>query len=307
MPSSTARRWCARRIVAGRAQRPQAFPGDRPARHAGACTKWSARAYAERIPAGRSRHSRGDERSPARSIATCGRLLFAAVDEAGLPGRSRDPAGRRAAAARRIERSSDLLRGREPVMSRMACCGRRRGELQAFVEAAGIPFYTTRRAAGESRRSRAVLPTRGHGVYAGRPIRLGTRMNYIIGHDSRRASTQRPRSAASTSTRGDRHQPAGLDVGVRSDAKVGARALTLARAGRVSADRFRRLARPAAGQNRPAGRAGRSCTTRRRSIRSALPRAGAISWRATRSSASTGRRSEHTAARRSRPSSPGTG
>jgi thiamine pyrophosphate-dependent acetolactate synthase large subunit-like protein len=130
-------------------------------------------------------------------------------------------------------------------------------ELQAFVEATGIPFYTTPQARG-------VIPEDHEYCYltarsvafreADVIIVLGTRPNYIIGNakaprfngDAKLVRIDIDPTEINTSAR--------LDVGVVADAKMALEQLIAALEGRVSPDNYQSWRERLAGRN--AGKAG---------------------------------------------------
>ena len=182
-------------------------------------------------------------------------------------------------------------------------------ELQAFVEKTGIPFYTTPQ-------GRGVLPDDHEYSYltmrssafrdADLIIVVGTRMNYIIGHAAP------PRfNAGAKIARIDidadeiASAPRRIDIGIVGDCKTVLRQLIDASAGRISADRFSRVAheRSATAKRRSVRRqAPTRRWTRHRSIRCGCATRSRISCSATRSWSSTARKSSITAASRCRPS-----
>jgi len=158
------------------------------------CTKWSTRVHsAKRIPEliGRAfSEAMGGKPGPVY-IDLPGDILYDEVDENAIdwpepwdPSKRSRPAGDPA----QIKQVIELLKGaKQPVIiSGMGIqWSEAAAELQAFVEAAGIPFYTTPQ-------GRGVIPEDHEYCYltarstafreADLIMVIGTRMNYIIGH-----------------------------------------------------------------------------------------------------------------------------
>jgi thiamine pyrophosphate-dependent acetolactate synthase large subunit-like protein len=227
------------------------------------CTKWSARVHqAERIPelVDRAiREAMSGKPGPVY-LDLPGDVLFAAVDEARVEWPDPwDPARRPRPAVSNtdIEAITGLLaRAEKPVIvSGMGVLwSDAEAELQAFVEATGIPFYTTPQSRGAVPEDHALcyLTARATAFReADLILVVGTRMNYIIGH----ASPPRFNVAAKV-VRIDidpgeiATSPRRLDVGVVADAKVALTQLTAAGRGRVSPDRFAAWRDRLRGQNR---------------------------------------------------------
>ena len=227
------------------------------------CTKWSARVHhAERIPelVDRAiREAMSGKPGPVY-LDLPGDVLFAAVDEARVAWPDPwDPARRPRPAASEADIAAiiDLLAMAEKpviVAGMGVLWSDAEAELQAFVEAAGIPFYTTPQSRGAIPEDHALcyLTARATAFReADLILVLGTRMNYIIGHASP------PRfNAAARVVRIDidpaeiATSPRRLDVGVVADAKVALAQLAAAARGRVSPDRFAAWRDRLRGQNR---------------------------------------------------------
>jgi thiamine pyrophosphate-dependent acetolactate synthase large subunit-like protein len=115
-------------------------------------------------------------------------------------------------------------------------------EMQAFVEVAGIPFYTTPQGRGAIPEDHAhSYPTARAGAFrdADLIVVVGTRMNYVIGHAAP------PRwNAAAKIVRIDidpseiANSPRRLDIGVVADAKAAFQQLTNAIKGKVTPARY---------------------------------------------------------------------
>ncbi len=209
------------------------------------CTKWCDRIHhAERIPelVDRAiREAMSGKPGPVY-LDLPGDILFAEVDEATVDWPDPwDPAKRPRPAANGadVQAIIDLLAASEKpviVAGMGVLWSEAEGELQAFVEATGIPFYTTPQ-------SRGAIPEDHELCYltaratafreADLILILGTRMNYIIGHASP-----------------PRFNPRRLDVGVVADAKVALAQLTEAARGRVAPARFAAWRDRLRGQNR---------------------------------------------------------
>ena len=115
-------------------------------------------------------------------------------------------------------------------------------ELQAWVEAAGIPFYTTPQ-------GRGVIPEDHDFCYltarstafreADLIMVVGTRMNYIIGHAAPpRFNADAKIVRIDVDPEEIAKSPRKLDVGIVADAKVALQQLTDAAQGQLSADRY---------------------------------------------------------------------
>jgi len=215
------------------------------------CTKWADRVYDPyRIP-------------ELVNIAICqamsgkpgpvyldlpGDILYQEIDEAKLEWPAPwDPAKRHRPAANAADSKAivDLLMGaKQPVLVSGSgiLWSEAEAELQAFVEASGIPFYTTPQ-------SRGVIPEDHEFCYlsarstafrdADLIMIVGTRMNYVIGHAApprfnADAKVIRididPEEIATSSRR--------LDVGVVADAKLSLAQLTHALKGKITRETF---------------------------------------------------------------------
>ena len=227
------------------------------------CTKWSARAHhAERIPelVDRAiREAMSGKPGPVY-LDLPGDVLFAAVDEARVEWPDPwDPARRPrpAASGADIEAITDLLaKAEKPVIvSGMGVLwSEAEAELQAFVEATGIPFYTTPQSRGAIPEDHALcyLTARATAFReADLILVLGTRMNYIIGHASPPRFNQAAKVVRIDIDPGEiATSPRRLDVAVVADARVALAQLAVAARGRVSPDRFAAWRDRLRGQNR---------------------------------------------------------
>jgi len=268
------------------------------------CTKWSERVYdPHRIPELINiaiRQAMSGRPGPVY-LDLPGDILYGEVDEAKIEWPDPwDPAKRHRpmASTADVKAIVDLLSAcDQPVIISGSgiLWSEAENELQAFVEASGIPFYTTPQ-------GRGVVPEDHEFCYltarstafreSDLILIIGTRMNYVIGHAApprfnANAKIIRidvdPEEIATSGRR--------LDVGVVADARSAPGATACA------------AATPARRRSRR-----KSCQrARRRSIRCGYARKSATSWTATRSSASTGRKSSTTAGRRSPPTSHGIG
>jgi thiamine pyrophosphate-dependent acetolactate synthase large subunit-like protein len=216
------------------------------------CTKWADRVYdAYRIPELVNyavRQAMSGRPGPAY-LDLPGDVLYAEVDETRLEWPEPwDPAKRHRpmANAADIKAIVDLLAAsQQPVIVSGSgiLWSAAEAELQAFVEASGIPFYTTPQ-------SRGVIPEDHEYCYltarsaafrdADLILIIGTRMNYVIGHAAP------PRfNAGAKIVRIDvdpeeiAMSPRRLDIGVVADAKLALAQLTAALKGRITPDTFR--------------------------------------------------------------------
>ncbi|MDP9842328.1 thiamine pyrophosphate-dependent acetolactate synthase large subunit-like protein [Streptosporangium lutulentum] len=215
------------------------------------CTKWSDRVHRpERIPellGYAIREAMSGKPGPVY-LDLPGDVLFAEVDEEKVawpepwdPDRRPRPA----AGPAEIRSLTDLIAGAERpvVVSGMGVLwSGAEAELRTFVEAAGIPFFTTPQ-------GRGVIPEDHELCYpaarstafreADLILVVGTRMNYVIGHASppRFAATAKVAridiSAEEIAT-----SPRRLDVGVVADARTALTQLTDAVRDRVVPDGF---------------------------------------------------------------------
>jgi len=215
------------------------------------CTKWSTRVHSvKRIPelVNRAfREAMGGKPGPVY-IDLPGDILYAEVDENTLdwpdpwdPSKRSRPAGDPV----QIKQTIDLLKkAKQPVIisGTGIMWSEAAPELQAFVEAAGIPFYTTPQ-------SRGVIPEDHEYCYltarstafreADLIMVIGTRMNYIIGHA---APPRFNADAKIIRIDIDPNEIAGsprkLDVGIVGDAKTVLGQLTSGIKGGVTPDSY---------------------------------------------------------------------
>ncbi|MFO1061604.1 MAG: thiamine pyrophosphate-binding protein [Dongiaceae bacterium] len=215
------------------------------------CTKWCDRVHhAERIPEliGRAIAEAMSGKPGPVYLDLPGDVLFAEVDPARVHWPAPwDPArrSRPAAGPAEIEAIVALLaRAEKPVIvSGMGILwSEAEGALQHFVEAAGIPFYTTPQSRGAIPEDHPLcyLTARGTAFReADLILILGTRMNYIIGHAAPPRFAESAKlvridlDAAEIAT-----SPRRLDVGVVADARVALQQLAAALPGRVGPERF---------------------------------------------------------------------
>jgi thiamine pyrophosphate-dependent acetolactate synthase large subunit-like protein len=215
------------------------------------CTKWSTRVHsAKRIPelVNRAvREAMGGKPGPVY-IDLPGDILYDEVDENKLdwpepwdPSKRSRPAGDPAQIKQVIEL---LKKAKQPVIisGTGIMWSDAAAELKAFVEAAGIPFYTTPQ-------SRGVIPEDHEFCYltarstafrdADLIMVIGTRMNYIIGHA---APPRFNANAKIVRIDIDPDEIAGsprkLDVGVIGDAKTVLTQLTSGIKGSVTPDSY---------------------------------------------------------------------
>jgi len=216
------------------------------------CTKWSERVYdPHRIPELINiaiRQAMSGRPGPVY-LDLPGDILYGEVDEAKIEWPdSWDPAKRHRpmASTADVKAIVDLLSAcDQPVIISGSgiLWSEAENELQAFVEASGIPFYTTPQ-------GRGVVPEDHEFCYltarstafreSDLILIIGTRMNYVIGHAApprfnANAKIIRidvdPEEIATSSRR--------LDVGVVADAKLALAQLTQALRGKITPDTFR--------------------------------------------------------------------
>lgn len=227
------------------------------------CTKWCDRVqHAHRIPEFINRAIReamSGKPGPVY-LDLPADVLFAEVDEARVvwpepwdPNKRSRPAANPAD----IQSVTDLLvKAKKPVIvSGMGVLwSEAEGELQAFVDGSGIPFYTTPQ-------SRGAIPEDHEFCYltaratafreADLILIVGTRMNYIIGHaapprfnaDAKLVRIDIDAEEIATS-------PRHLDVGIVADAKIALAQLTTAIRNRVTPTSFVAWRDRLRGQNR---------------------------------------------------------
>lgn len=215
------------------------------------CTKWCDRVYhAHRIPelVNRAIREAMNGKPGPVYLDLPADVLFTEVDEAQVEWPEPwNPAERSRPAANgsEIKRLADLIAGAEKpvIVSGMGVLwSEAEAELQAFVEASGMPFYTTPQ-------SRGAIPEDHEFCYltaratafreADLILIVGTRMNYIIGHAAP------PRfSAAAKIARIDidaqeiATSPRRLDLGIVADAQIALAQLIAAIGGRVTPAKF---------------------------------------------------------------------
>jgi thiamine pyrophosphate-dependent acetolactate synthase large subunit-like protein len=225
------------------------------------CTKWAERAHhPHRLPElvnTAVRQAMSGRPGPAY-IDLPGDILYQEVEEEQIRWPEPwDPAkrGRPAAAQTEVQQFVELLvQAKQPVLISgtgvlWSCAA---PELQAFVEACGIPFYTTPQ-------GRGVIPEDHEFCFltarstafrdADLIIVVGTRLNYVIGHaapprfnaDAKLVRIDIDPEEIATSPR--------LDLGVIGDAKTVLRQLTEALPGRIEGDTFRAWRDRLRGQN----------------------------------------------------------
>ena len=216
------------------------------------CTKWSERVYdPHRIPELINiaiRQAMSGRPGPVY-LDLPGDILYGEVDEAKIEWPDPwDPAKRHRpmASTADVKAIVDLLSAcDQPVIISGSgiLWSEAENELQAFVEASGIPFYTTPQ-------GRGVVPEDHEFCYltarstafreSDLILIIGTRMNYVIGHAApprfnANAKIIRidvdPEEIATSSRR--------LDVGVVADAKLALAQLTQALRGKITPDTFR--------------------------------------------------------------------
>jgi thiamine pyrophosphate-dependent acetolactate synthase large subunit-like protein len=216
------------------------------------CTKWADRVYdPHRIPELINiaiRQAMSGRPGPVY-LDLPGDILYQEVDEAKIEWPAPwDPSKRHrpAAGAADIRAIVDLLAAvSQPVIVSGSgiLWSEAEAELQAFVEASGIPFYTTPQ-------SRGVIPEDHEFCYlsarstafrdADLIMIVGTRMNYVIGHaapprfnpNAKIIRIDIDSEEIATSSRR-------LEVGVVADAKLALAQLTAALKGRIAPDTFR--------------------------------------------------------------------
>ncbi len=216
------------------------------------CTKWADRVYdPHRIPELINiaiRQAMSGRPGPVY-LDLPGDILYQEVDEAKIEWPAPwDPAKRHrpAASAADIKGIVDLLAAvAQPVIVSGSgiLWSEAEAELQAFVEASGIPFFTTPQ-------SRGVIPEDHEFCYlsarstafrdADLIMIVGTRMNYVIGHaapprfnaNAKIIRIDIDSEEIATSSRR-------LEVGVVADAKLALAQLTAALKGRIAPDTFR--------------------------------------------------------------------
>jgi thiamine pyrophosphate-dependent acetolactate synthase large subunit-like protein len=215
------------------------------------CTKWSDRVHhPERIPELLNRAIReamSGKPGPVY-LDLPADVLFAEVDEAKVEWpESWDPdrRPRPAAGSAEIQSVADLLAEAERpvVVSGMGVLwSEAEAEFQTFVEAAGIPFYTTPQ-------GRGVIPEDHELCYltarstafreADLILIVGTRMNYIIGHASPpRFSATAKIVRIDISAEEIATSPRPLDVGIVADARTALTQLTAVIRSRVTREGF---------------------------------------------------------------------
>jgi acetolactate synthase-1/2/3 large subunit len=215
------------------------------------CTKWADRVHhPERIPEFIDRAVRAAMSGKPGPVYLDlpGDVLFAEVDAAAVVWPEPwDPAlrSRPAARAEDVARLVDLLAAAErPVVvsGTGVLWSEAEAELQAFVEAAGIPFYTTPQGRGAVPEDHALcyLTARSAAFReADLILVIGTRMNYVIGHaapprfnaDAKLVRIDIDPSEIAGS-------PRRLDLGLVADARAALRQLTAALAGRIGPEAY---------------------------------------------------------------------
>ncbi|AWS44454.1 hypothetical protein DKM19_27020 [Streptosporangium sp. 'caverna'] len=215
------------------------------------CTKWSDRVHRpERIPELLDRAIReamSGKPGPVY-LDLPADVLFAEVDEERVEWPAPwDPAGRPrpAAAPAEVRALTDLLAEAERpvVVSGMGVLwSEAEAELQTFVEAAGIPFYTTPQGRGAIPEDHELCyPAVRSTAFREADLILivGTRMNYIIGHASPpRFGADAKIARIDISAEEIATSPRRLDVGVVADARTALTQLTGAIRSRVTRKNF---------------------------------------------------------------------
>jgi thiamine pyrophosphate-dependent acetolactate synthase large subunit-like protein len=215
------------------------------------CTKWCDRVHhPERIPEliGRAIAEAMSGKPGPVYLDLPGDVLFAEVDADRVswpapwdPGRRPRPA----ASTADVEAIVGLLAEAEKpvIVSGMGILwSEAEHALQAFVEAAGIPFYTTPQSRGAIPEDHPLcyLTARGTAFReADLILILGTRMNYIIGHAAPPRFSATAKLARIDIDPGEiATSPRRLEVGVVADARTALQQLTAALRGRIAPDRF---------------------------------------------------------------------
>ncbi len=225
------------------------------------CTKWAARAHhAKRIPelvATAFRQTMSGKPGPVY-LDLPGDVLYQEVDEADIdwPNQwSPESRPRPEAAPARIEEIIEALEKAEnPVIVSGSgiLWADAAAELEAWVEASGIPFYTTPQSRGVIAEDHpyCYLTARSTAFREADLIMvIGTRMNYVIGHaapprfnaDATLVRIDIDATEIDTSPR--------LDLGIVGDAKAVLRQLVEAAEGRLSAESFQPWRDRLRGQN----------------------------------------------------------
>lgn len=215
------------------------------------CTKWADRIHnAKRIPELVNRaFNEAMSGKPGPVYLDCpGDILYAEVDENSLDWPDPwDPSKRARPAAEdaEVKQILDMLKGaKQPVIisGTGIIWSDASAELQAFVEASGIPFYTTPQ-------SRGVIPEDHEYCYltarstafreADVILVLGTRMNYIIGHAAPPRFNGDAKVVRVDIDPGEiANSPRKLDVGVVGDIKTVLQQLTTAISGSVTPETY---------------------------------------------------------------------
>ncbi len=225
------------------------------------CTKWAERVHhAKRIPElvnKAFREAMSGKPGPVY-LDMPGDVLYQEIDESDLAwpepwtaGRSGRPEG----ASERVEEVIDLLASAEcPVVVSGSgiLWSQAAAELKAWVDATGIPFYTTPQ-------SRGVIPEDHPSCYltarstafreADVVMVIGTRMNYVIAHAAPPRFNAKAKIVRIDIDPAEIDTSPRLDIGIVGDAKAVLGQLTRAADGRLSPDTYRAWRERLRGQN----------------------------------------------------------
>ena len=225
------------------------------------CTKWAERVHhAKRIPElvnKAFREAMSGKPGPVY-LDMPGDVLYQEIDDSDLAWPEPWTAGRRGrpeGASERIEEVIDLLAGAEcPVIVSGSgiLWSQAAAELKAWVDATGIPFYTTPQ-------SRGVIPEDDPLCYltarstafreADVVMVIGTRMNYVIAHAAPPRFNANAKIVRIDIDPAEIDTSPRLDIGIVGDARAVLGQLTRAADGRLSPDAYRAWRERLRGQN----------------------------------------------------------
>jgi acetolactate synthase-1/2/3 large subunit len=225
------------------------------------CTKWAERVHhAKRIPElvnKAFREAMSGKPGPVY-LDMPGDVLYQEIDDSDVawpePWKA-ERSGRPEGASERIEEVIDLLASAEcPVIVSGSgiLWSQAAAELKAWVDATGIPFYTTPQ-------SRGVIPEDHPFCYltarstafreADVVMVIGTRMNYVIAHAAPPRFNAKAKIVRIDIDPAEIDTSPRLDIGIVGDARAVLRQLTRAADGRLSSDTYRAWRERLRGQN----------------------------------------------------------
>ncbi len=225
------------------------------------CTKWAERVHhAKRIPElvnKAFREAMSGKPGPVY-LDMPGDVLYQEIDESDVAWPepwTAERSGRPEGASERIEEVIDLLASAEcPVIVSGSgiLWSQAAAELKAWVDATGIPFYTTPQ-------SRGVIPEDHPFCYltarstafreADVVMVIGTRMNYVIAHAAPPRFNAKAKIVRIDIDPAEIDTSPRLDIGIVGDARAVLRQLTRAADGRLSPDTYRAWRERLRGQN----------------------------------------------------------